>query len=81
MLYWFCSHVNCLANKGVTLKFGARKPSLKKSVSARTKGRVTRVVKKASTPAYGRKGKGAVTQPKKSAYNKVYGKTTFSWFK
>ena len=46
----------------------------------KTKSRAARAVKKAVTPAYGSKGKGAVTQPKKSLYNKAYSKTTFSWF-
>jgi hypothetical protein len=63
------------------MKFGARKPSSKRSVSARTKSRATRAVKKATTPGYGNKGRGTVTNPKKSAYNKAYSKTTFSWFK
>lgn len=38
------------------MKFGMRKPSLKKSLSARTKGRATRAVKKALIPGYGKKG-------------------------
>ena len=61
------------------MKFGMRKPSLKKSLSARTKGRATRTIKKALIPGYGKKGMG-ILHPKKSLYNKVYRKTTFSIF-
>ena len=32
------------------MKFGARKPSIKKSISARTTGRVTRSFKKSVNP-------------------------------
>ena len=35
-----------------------RKPSLKKSISARTTGRAKRAVKKAVIPGYGKKGTG-----------------------
>lgn len=57
-----------------------RKPSLKKSISARTKGRATRAVKKAIIPGYGKKGMGLITNPKKAVYNKVYNKTSISVF-
>lgn len=57
-----------------------RKPSIKKSISARTKGRATRAVKKAVIPGYGKKGMGWVKNPKKAAYNKVYNKTSGSIF-
>ncbi len=60
------------------MKFGLRKPSLKKSLSARTKGRATRAVKKALILGYGKKGTGFLKNPKKAVYNKVYRKTTFS---
>lgn len=62
------------------MKYGVRKPSLKKSISARTTGRAKRAVKKAVIPGYGTKGRGWVTNPKKATYNKVYKKTTFSIF-
>lgn len=62
------------------MKYGIRKPSLKKSISAKTEGRATRAVKKAMIPGYGRKGMGWVTNPRKALYNKVYRKTTFSIF-
>lgn len=40
------------------MKYGMRTPSWKKSLSARTKGRATRAVKKALIPGYGKKGMG-----------------------
>lgn len=55
-----------------------RKPSIKKSVSARTSGRVTRTVKKVLIPAYGKKGTGYIKGPKKALYNKLYNKTSYS---
>jgi hypothetical protein len=58
------------------LKIGIRKPSIKKSISARTTGRAKRAIKKAIIPGYGRKGMGWLTNPRKAAYNKVYRKTT-----
>ena len=58
------------------MKVGIRKPSLKKSVKARTTGRVKRAVKSSIDPTYGKKGMGWVKDPKKAAYNKVYNKTT-----
>lgn len=57
-----------------------RKPSIKKSISARTTGRAKRTVKKAIIPGYGKKGMGWIKNPKKAAYNKVYKKTSFSIF-
>lgn len=62
------------------MKFGMRTPSLKKSISARTTGKLKRSIKKALIPGYGKKGMGLLTNPKKSLYNKVYRKTTFSIF-
>jgi len=66
------------------MKFGLRKPSLKRSIAARTTGRAKRAIKKALIPGYGKKGMGWIRDPKRAAYNKVYRKTTFSlwdWFK
>lgn len=60
------------------MKFGMRKPSIKKSISARTKGRAKRALKKSVIPGYGRKGRG-ILNPKKAAYNKIYKKTSFSF--
>lgn len=58
------------------MKFGLRKPSLKKSISARTTGRLKRAIKRAIIPGYGKKGMGWLRDPKKAAYNKIYNKTT-----
>lgn len=60
------------------MKVGVRKPSLKKSISARTTGRAKRTVKSSVNPLYGKKGMGWVNDPEKAAYNKVYNKTTTS---
>ena len=58
------------------MKFGIRKPSIKKSIKARTTGKITRNIKKAVNPFYGKKGMGFINNPKKAIYNKVYNKTT-----
>lgn len=55
-----------------------RKPSIKKSLKARTTAKYKRKVKKNLIPGYGKKGMGWIKNPKKAAYNKVYNKTTFS---
>jgi hypothetical protein len=57
-----------------------RKPSIKKSISARTTGRAKRTIKKALIPGYGKKGMGWIRNPRKALYNKVYRKTTFSFW-
>lgn len=57
-----------------------RKPSLKKSISVRTKGKATRAIKKATIPGYGVKGIGVIKDPKKATYNKVYKSTSISVF-
>lgn len=62
------------------MKIGMRKPSLKKSIKARTTGKAKRALKKAVIPGYGEKGAGWIKNPRKAAYNKVYKKTTFSIF-
>lgn len=58
------------------MKVGMRKPSIKKSIKARTTGRVKRSIKSSVNPMYGKKGMGYVNDPKKAVYNKVYNKTT-----
>lgn len=55
-----------------------RKPSVKRSISARTTSKWKRQMKKAIIPGYGRKGMGWMKNPRKAAYNKIYRKTTFS---
>lgn len=62
------------------MKFGVRKPSLKKSIKARTTGRINRAVKRAVNPLYGKKGVGFVKDPSRSIKNAVYQRTTFSVF-
>ena len=62
------------------MKFGMRTPSFKKSFKARTTGRATRAIKKALIPGYGKKGIGWIKNPRKAAYNKIYHKTTFSFW-
>ncbi|KZK10668.1 prophage protein [Lactococcus cremoris] len=47
------------------MKFGMRKPSLKKSLKARTTTKYQRKVKKALLPGYGKKGMGWIKDPKK----------------
>ncbi len=60
------------------MKFGLRTPSLKKSISARTTGKLKRSIKKAVIPYYGQRGTGIFKNPKKAVYNKVYNKTSVS---
>ncbi|MCH1722647.1 hypothetical protein MKK30_03260 [Lactococcus formosensis] len=62
------------------MKFGMRKPSIKKSFKARTTRKAKRKIKKALIPGYGKKGMGYIKNPKKAVYNKVYRKTTFSFW-
>ena len=58
------------------MKTGIRKPNVKKSISARTTGKVKRAVKKSVNPLYGEKGAGFVKDPAKSVKNSIYHKTT-----
>lgn len=60
------------------MKYGARKPSVSKSIGARTSGRVTRSINRSVNPYYGKKGMGWVNNPSKACYNKVYDKTSCS---
>ena len=59
------------------MKIGMRKVSLKKSVKARTTGKVKRQVKGAVNPLYGMDGINKVKNPKKYVHDKVYHKTSF----
>ncbi|MEF9966886.1 MAG: hypothetical protein RR766_00115 [Longicatena sp.] len=61
------------------MKIGMRTPSIKKSISARTTGKLKRSVKKALIPGYGKKGMG-ILHPKRAIKSKIYKKTTFSIF-
>ena len=60
------------------MKFGMRKPNIKKSIIAKTKGKLKRKIKKQTIPGYGKKGMGWIKDPEKAMYNKVYNKTSFS---
>lgn len=58
------------------MKFGIRKPSLRKSLAARTS--VKRMVKN-SLGLKAPRGYGWLTNPKKAAYSRVYNRTSISW--
>lgn len=58
------------------MKFGFRKPSLKKTIKARTTGAIKRKAKGAINPLYGKKGMGFIKDPERSVKNKIYKKTT-----
>lgn len=58
------------------MKFGFRKPSLKRSFSARTTGQAKRAINRALIPGYGKRGMG-ILYPKRVLYNRVYRRTTF----
>ena len=60
------------------MKYGVRTPSVRKSISARTSGRVTRSINRSVNPYYGKKGMGWVNNPRKAGYNKVYNTTSCS---
>ena len=62
------------------MKVGLRKPSIKKSLKARTTGALKRKAKSAVNPLYGKKGVGLVTDPKRSVENRIYKKTTVDPF-
>lgn len=59
------------------MKFGIRKPSIRKSFAARTS--VKRVVRH-SLGLKAPRGWDWLTNPKRAAYNRVYGRSTFSFW-
>ena len=59
------------------MKFGLRKPSLKKMISSRISPK--RIIKN-SLGIKAPRGYGWITNPKKAAYNRVYNRTSFSIF-
>lgn len=59
------------------MKIGIRKPNIKKSIKARTTGKLKRKVKSSVNPLYGNKGMG-ILHPKRAVENKIYHKTSFS---
>lgn len=60
------------------MKIGIRKPSIKKSISARTTGKVKRKLKRLTNPFYGKKGMGWIKNPGKALKGKLYRKSTIS---
>ena len=58
------------------MKVGMRMPSPKRSLRARTTGRVKRAVKKSVNPVYGKKGVGYLKDPERAVKNKIYHKVT-----
>ena len=60
------------------MKFGFRKPSLRKRISARTSIK-RQVVHRAGIKMP--RGYGWIRKPKKYAYNKVYNRTSFDIFR
>ena len=60
------------------MKIGIRKPSIKKSISARTTGKAKRKLKRIANPFYGKKGMGFIKNPGKAIKGKIYRKTTIS---
>lgn len=61
------------------MKFGMRKPSINKVIKARTTTQYKKNLKRSVNPLYSKKGMGLLS-PKKAVYNKVYNKTTFSFW-
>jgi len=55
------------------MKFGIRKPSIRKSIAARTS--VKRLIRQ-NLGLKAPRGYGWITNPKKAAYNRVYNRTT-----
>lgn len=60
------------------MKIGMRTPSVKRSIKARTTGRLKRTAKAAVNPLYGKKGMGLIKDPAESVKARVYKRTTFS---
>ena len=58
------------------MKMGMRKPSIKKSIKARTTGKVKRSIKRSVNPLYGKKGMGFIKDPERSVKNAIYHRTT-----
>ena len=51
------------------MKFDKRIPSVKKLLSSRTTGKLTRIMKKGVNPTYGKRN-GIINDPEKTMYNK-----------
>ena len=76
ILYVIISCIVVFCGEVCHMKFGVRKPSVKRSISARTTGRIKRTVNKTVNPLYGKSGMGYINNPQKAVYNKIYNKTT-----
>lgn len=59
------------------MKFGVRKPSLKRSIAARTS--VKRMIRH-NLGLKAPEGMGFLTNPKKATYNRIYNRTSISLF-
>ncbi len=59
------------------MKFGMRTPSLRRSIAARTS--VKRLIRH-SLGLKAPRGWGWLTNPKRAAYNRIYTRTTFSFW-
>ena len=59
------------------MKFGIRKPSIRRSIAARTS--VKRMVRH-NLGLKAPRGAGWLTNPKRAAYNRVYSRTTVSFW-
>jgi hypothetical protein len=77
MVAAFCYYGLVHKELGGSMKFGIRKPSLKKRIAARTSWK--RVVRH-SMGFKAPRGWGWLTNPKKAAYNRAYSRTTFDLF-
>jgi len=74
---WTATATGSPANEGGTMKFGIRKPSIKRSISARTSWkRAVRHNLGMKAP----KGLGIVTDPEKAVYNRIYNRTSISFW-
>ena len=62
------------------MKFGMRKPNLKKVIKSKTTGAIKRKGKSSVNPLYSKKGIGYAKNPTRAVKNKVYKKTTFSFW-
>ena len=62
------------------MTIGMRRPSVRRSIAARTRGRLTRAVKRSVIPGYGVRGTGIWKNPRRAVYNRIYKRTTFSFW-
>lgn len=58
------------------MKYGIRKPSIKRSIRARTTGKLKRRVKRTLNPFYGKRGMGFLLHPFKAVYGWIYRRVT-----